>query len=309
VAAVTLTGCGLAACGGGPGSDGSEGLDLSGGGGSTPLSMSQVLKYAQAAGVPYGSKLAMAGAIAAAESSLKPGESSTNGPTSGCPSGSVDRGLWQVNSCYHSEVSASCAYDPSCNAKAMAKISSDGSNWSPWSTYKNGAYKKYLSEAQKAMAGLSSDAGSGGADAGGGGDAAGGEAGYAFVRPREGADRHRFIALAAGGKETLSFTWHEAQGPAPVADLWIDVVGRTVIQVSSIGDRPFARAGLDLVPLEPGAEYRIELSAGDETVMVSLVQGADEVLLRAEAPSGGGANADVVRPSTFWRSALEGSSL
>ena len=53
---------------------------------------------------------------------------------------SVDRGLWQVNNYWHPEVSDTCAYSANCNANAAKSISSGGSNWSPWSTYHNGAY-------------------------------------------------------------------------------------------------------------------------------------------------------------------------
>ena len=61
---------------------------------------------------------------------------------------SIDRGLWQVNSYWHPEVSESCAFDAECNAKAAVQISSNGTNWGPWSTYHNGAYKSYTSQAQ-----------------------------------------------------------------------------------------------------------------------------------------------------------------
>jgi hypothetical protein len=64
--------------------------------------------------------------------------------------GSVDRGLWQVNDYWHSEVADSCAYDCACNGKAALKISSSGSDWTPWATFNSGAYKSHLSEAQAA---------------------------------------------------------------------------------------------------------------------------------------------------------------
>merc|ERR1719473_1153278 len=63
---------------------------------------------------------------------------------------SVDRGLWQINNYWHPEISDSCAYDAGCNAKAALKISSGGSNWSPWATYNGGAYKSHLSAARAA---------------------------------------------------------------------------------------------------------------------------------------------------------------
>lgn len=57
---------------------------------------------------------------------------------------SIDRGLWQINSYWHKEVSDACAYDPICNAKAAYRISSGGRSWSPWATYNSGAYRGHL---------------------------------------------------------------------------------------------------------------------------------------------------------------------
>lgn len=110
------------------------------------LSMSQVVELARGAGLPPGS-LAMAGAIAKAESGLNTEAVGVNGPTSGCPNGSRDLGLWQINDCYNR---IDNAFDPETNARAMARISSGGKNWNPWSTFKNGAFKRYLPEAEAA---------------------------------------------------------------------------------------------------------------------------------------------------------------
>jgi hypothetical protein len=98
-----------------------------------------------------GSPLVTAVAVAMAESSCNPSAVGSNGPTAGCPSGSLDRGLWQINSCYHADVNDTCAYNAQCNANAAYSISGGGSNWQPWSTYNNGAYTSYLSAAQAAV--------------------------------------------------------------------------------------------------------------------------------------------------------------
>jgi hypothetical protein len=74
-----------------------------------------------------------------------------NPPTSGCPDGSDDRGLWQINSCYHPEVSDHCAFRPTCNARAAKRISDHGKDWSPWSAYDSGAYRQFLSVAKQAV--------------------------------------------------------------------------------------------------------------------------------------------------------------
>src|SRR5438093_580908 len=114
------------------------------------LSGETVAKIAFVAGVPR-SQLVTCVAIAWAESALRTDAVGVNGPTSGCPSGSRDRGLWQINSCYHSNVSDACAFDASCNARAMVAISSGGTNWHPWSTYNSKVYLRYLALATIAV--------------------------------------------------------------------------------------------------------------------------------------------------------------
>src|SRR5579859_2585772 len=97
--------------------------------------------------------IVMAVAIGLAESGCSPTAQGANGPTSGCPNGSVDRGLWQINNCYHSEVSDACAYQVQCNADAAFNISSNGYDWTPWSTYNNGNYTAELGLAEQAVYG------------------------------------------------------------------------------------------------------------------------------------------------------------
>jgi hypothetical protein len=48
-----------------------------------------------------GDRLVTAVAVGMGESSCRPDAQNSNGPTKGCPNGSVDRGLWQINSCWH----------------------------------------------------------------------------------------------------------------------------------------------------------------------------------------------------------------
>jgi hypothetical protein len=63
---------------------------------------------------------------------------------------SVDRGLWQINSYWHGEVSDSCAFDPPCNARGAHTIWANG-GWTQWTTYNNGAYQAHMAEAQDAV--------------------------------------------------------------------------------------------------------------------------------------------------------------
>jgi hypothetical protein len=93
-----------------------------------------------------GGNCATAVAVCMAESGGNPSARNVNSDSHH----SVDRGLWQVNNYWHPEVSDSCAFSSGCNAKAALKISSGGSNWSPWATYNGGAYKSHLSRARSA---------------------------------------------------------------------------------------------------------------------------------------------------------------
>lgn len=74
-----------------------------------------------------------AAAIALAESKGNPNAENHN------QNGTVDRGLWQINS-VHGSLSTT---DVAANAKAAVRINKE-SGWSPWVTYKTGAYKAYL---------------------------------------------------------------------------------------------------------------------------------------------------------------------
>jgi hypothetical protein len=112
--------------------------------------MEEVLRAAHTDGIPCDHNLKVAGAIAKAESGLNTAATGKNGPTPGCPNGSEDRGLWQINSCYHPQYDRACVYEAYCNGKAMFAISSHGTDWTPWSTYNSGAYRDYMAEAEAA---------------------------------------------------------------------------------------------------------------------------------------------------------------
>lgn len=75
-----------------------------------------------------------AAAIALAESS---GNVTAEGHNT---NGSIDRGLWQINS-VHGALSTT---NPRANARSAIAISNNGTNWSPWVTYQTGAYKTFL---------------------------------------------------------------------------------------------------------------------------------------------------------------------
>lgn len=99
--------------------------------------MIEIAGYAYTAGLRNPGKLAMAVAIAEAESGGNPNAHNGKGRDD-------SYGLWQINM-KPSEVgdrkkdlgisSNEALYDPVTNARAMVKISKSGSSWSPWSTY------------------------------------------------------------------------------------------------------------------------------------------------------------------------------
>jgi hypothetical protein len=112
------------------------------------LSYLAVARLVVNAGVPCsGDRIATAVAVAKAESSFRPWITNTAGNAHG-----IDRGLWQVNSYWHPEVSATCALSASCNARAMARISRGGTRWSEWWTYNNGKHRPFMAQARAAKA-------------------------------------------------------------------------------------------------------------------------------------------------------------
>jgi hypothetical protein len=73
----------------------------------------------------------MAASIALAESGGNPNAINNNNPN-----GTIDRGLWQINSVHGSQ----STLDPLANARAAVAISHGGTNWRPWCTaWSNGA--------------------------------------------------------------------------------------------------------------------------------------------------------------------------
>lgn len=66
---------------------------------------------------------------------------------------SVDRGLWQINNHWHPEVTDEEAYDPVQATAAALRISNGGIDYTPWSTWGNGAYKTHLEAARVALDG------------------------------------------------------------------------------------------------------------------------------------------------------------
>jgi soluble lytic murein transglycosylase-like protein len=60
--------------------------------------------------------------------------------------GTADRGLMQVNSIHADLVggNVTALYDPATNIKIAYSLSHEGTNWTAWSAYNNGSYRKFL---------------------------------------------------------------------------------------------------------------------------------------------------------------------
>lgn len=126
-------------------------LDAVGGG---PVGLAVAARQAGFA----GSSLRIAVAVGLAESGGSADARRPSPPTPGCPAGSVDRGPWQLNNCYHPEVSDGCAFDLACAAAETYRISAAGTDWTAWITYTTGAYQAELPNADQAIASLSATA-------------------------------------------------------------------------------------------------------------------------------------------------------
>jgi hypothetical protein len=105
----------------------------------------QIAQVARQAGFPESS-IPIAVAVAMAESSGNPMAHNPRPPDD-------SYGLWQINMlgalgperrAAFGLASNAELFDPLTNARAAYSISSGGSYWRPWSTYKDGSYKKYM---------------------------------------------------------------------------------------------------------------------------------------------------------------------
>lgn len=113
------------------------------------LSISQIKTLAANAGFA-GEDLDVAAAVAMAESS---GDPNAVGDVGIPVPGSQSYGLWQINSYFHPEFGPDFTklFDPTTNAAAAYSVYRvAGYSFSPWTTFKTGAYSKYLPAAQSA---------------------------------------------------------------------------------------------------------------------------------------------------------------
>jgi hypothetical protein len=125
----------------------------------SPLSFDEIRSFASWAGFA-GDHLVTATAIALAESGGDP-------TAAGDPTLGHSFGLWQINSKEHPEFDPHQLLGPAYNARAAFEVYRDaGASFEPWSTFKSGAYKKFLplpsdqtADAAPVSTGLPPDAG------------------------------------------------------------------------------------------------------------------------------------------------------
>jgi hypothetical protein len=112
------------------------------------MTQSEIYSLALAGGLS-SDRARTAAAIAMAESGGNPNAHNPIPPDN-------SYGLWQINMLgklgparrqAYGLKSNDELYNPAVNVKAMLDISSQGSNWRPWSTYTNGSYRTYLARA------------------------------------------------------------------------------------------------------------------------------------------------------------------
>ena len=128
--------------------DAEFGMSVGDGKEDSALSYVAVARLVKNTGVPCtGERIAMATAIAKAESGFRPWITNTAGNAHG-----IDRGLWQINSYWHPEVSASCALSASCNARAAMRISKKATVWREWWTWKNNKHLPFMNSSRQAQA-------------------------------------------------------------------------------------------------------------------------------------------------------------
>jgi len=143
------------------GSGGTGASKASSGTGGTSTAPSGSLKDTLSKAGFSGSSLNMAYAIMMAESKGNARAHNGNAAT-----GDNSYGLFQINMLgkmgperlkqYHLS-SNEDLFNPATNSRVAYEMSGGGKNWSDWSTYKNGDYKKYLGGAQKGYAGGSTN--------------------------------------------------------------------------------------------------------------------------------------------------------
>jgi hypothetical protein len=147
----------------------------------------------------------LAAAIALAESSGNPNAENHN------TNGTIDRGLWQVNSIH----GAQSTFDILANAQAAVAISNGGTNFGPWTTYNTGAYKPFLGASTGSSSLPSNLTGAGAASSSSSTPTSGG--GFAATLESNGIKAFLYLGLLAGGVAMLWYGTKTGLQPAKAA--------------------------------------------------------------------------------------------
>jgi hypothetical protein len=106
------------------------------------LNIDELRALARSVGFPEQS-VDTAAAVAMAESGGYPAAVGDQGKSFG---------LWQIHHPSHPTYEPAMLLTPSYNAQAALAISEQGKKWQPWTTYRNGAYQKFMPKAPAALA-------------------------------------------------------------------------------------------------------------------------------------------------------------
>ena len=163
---VLLLATALASCSSSaPPSDRADNTDA----GSSKLTIEQVVEIAHRGGFRGEEQLLAATAIAVAESSLVPNQRNWHPEYGFRKAGTAfgvegpgdvwnsdrsrqlhsDRGIWQISSHWWGKYSDAQTDDPDTAARITYSISKNGTDFTPWDTYKNGAAQKHYDESHK----------------------------------------------------------------------------------------------------------------------------------------------------------------
>jgi lysozyme-like protein len=195
------------------------------------LTAEQIAQHAYDAGF-RGDALATSVAVALAESSGNPRSHNDQGDDD-------SYGLWQINMIggmgpdrrkQFDLESNKDLLDPAENAKAAYALSKNGEDFEPWTTYDDGTYKEYLTEAKEAAAKVSRNGetnGNGGKDKGS--DGSKGDNGRKPGRNGFKVDPDRLLAYSKGADD--------------IADKLTNVGKKTVHEVTGIARDSFGKVG------------------------------------------------------------------
>jgi hypothetical protein len=195
-----------------------------------------VAKAAYSAGF-RGNDLVIAVAVSHAESGWNPTATNANS------NGSIDYGLWQINSVHAALLSHGNWRDPDFNASVAFQIWSEAHGWAPWVTFWDGSYEQYMGVAATLVDALTAPTAACAPVAAG-----------ALVDPGNGpqAPGDMLRPRAEEVKADTMATWGCASIPAPCISAIEGYAPRMIAGTKVVSDHATGRA----VDLMLGSDYR-----------------------------------------------------